>query len=225
MAGRLPATILTAVAAALLAAPASGQNQAQTQTGADAEATWTLPRTADGRPDFQGFWTTQTFTPAAATRAPRRQGVLHRRGSGRAPAAADRRGRGSARAGRHQSRGCGGERATTLPGEPRRLIRTLRQRDLAADAGPQGDLDSANVADHGSPPMAGFHRRRRRPSSARRHAPRRGVGGAPSMVTRSGRYRSAASSGRTTARRCCRRPTTIFISFFRRRATSCCTPS
>ena len=25
--------------------------------------TWTLPRTAEGRPDLQGLWTTQTFTP------------------------------------------------------------------------------------------------------------------------------------------------------------------
>ena len=29
-------------------------------TGADR---WTLPRTTDGRPDLQGIWTTQTFTP------------------------------------------------------------------------------------------------------------------------------------------------------------------
>ena len=33
----------------------------QTQT---AEAhSWTVPRTPDGRPDLQGYWTTQTFTP------------------------------------------------------------------------------------------------------------------------------------------------------------------
>src|SRR3989442_11811199 len=34
---------------------------AEAQT-ADADK-WTLPRTTDGRPDLQGVWTTQTFTP------------------------------------------------------------------------------------------------------------------------------------------------------------------
>ena len=32
----------------------------QSQTSADG---WTVPRTSDGRPDLQGFWTTQTYTP------------------------------------------------------------------------------------------------------------------------------------------------------------------
>ena len=41
--------------------PASAQNQAQRD--ADGAPTWTLPRTSDGRPDLQGYWTTQTFTP------------------------------------------------------------------------------------------------------------------------------------------------------------------
>ena len=36
---------------------------AQIQSNADAESTWTLPRTPDGQPDLQGYWTTQTFTP------------------------------------------------------------------------------------------------------------------------------------------------------------------
>ena len=45
----------------LAAVPASGQSQVQSD--ADGASTWTLPRTPDGQPDLQGYWTTQTFTP------------------------------------------------------------------------------------------------------------------------------------------------------------------
>ena len=44
----------------LVPVPASGQNQVQSD--ADGAQGWTLPRTPDGRPDLQGYWTTQTFT-------------------------------------------------------------------------------------------------------------------------------------------------------------------
>jgi hypothetical protein len=44
------------VAASLFSVPAA----VQTQSPAKARA---IPRTADGRPDLQGYWTTQTFTP------------------------------------------------------------------------------------------------------------------------------------------------------------------
>ncbi len=40
---------------------AAGPVVAQSQTLA--EEPWTMPRTPDGRPDLQGLWTTQTFTP------------------------------------------------------------------------------------------------------------------------------------------------------------------
>ena len=54
--------VVTVVAIGYLApVPAAGQNQASTE--ADGVSTWTLPRTPEGRPDFQGYWTTQTFTP------------------------------------------------------------------------------------------------------------------------------------------------------------------
>ena len=33
------------------------------QTSGGASESWTAPRTPDGRPDLQGIWTTQTFTP------------------------------------------------------------------------------------------------------------------------------------------------------------------
>ena len=55
-------TLVSVIAIGWLAPiPAFGQVQAQ--GGADAPPAWTLPRTPDGRPDLQGFWTTQTFTP------------------------------------------------------------------------------------------------------------------------------------------------------------------
>ena len=45
----------------LAAAPAAAQEPVQSATDAGAE--WTMPRLPDGRPDLQGYWTTQTFTP------------------------------------------------------------------------------------------------------------------------------------------------------------------
>ena len=54
--------LVTVIAIGSLAlVPASGQSQAQ--RAADTAPPWTLPRTPDGRPDLQGYWTTQTFTP------------------------------------------------------------------------------------------------------------------------------------------------------------------
>ena len=53
------ALLVLLVIASLASMPAFGQAQPQTE----ADPTWTAPRTPDGHPDLQGFWTTQTFTP------------------------------------------------------------------------------------------------------------------------------------------------------------------
>ena len=53
----LAALATVVVVGTLLPADAAGQGPA-----AEADD-WTVPRTPDGRPDMQGYWTTQTFTP------------------------------------------------------------------------------------------------------------------------------------------------------------------
>jgi len=56
------AALVSAIAIACLApAPALGQSKAR--SAADTARRGTVPRTPDGRPDLQGYWTTQTFTP------------------------------------------------------------------------------------------------------------------------------------------------------------------
>ena len=47
--------------ACLVPMPVAGQSQPQND--ADGATDWTMPRTSDGQPDLQGYWTTQTFTP------------------------------------------------------------------------------------------------------------------------------------------------------------------
>ena len=54
---------LAAIVAVGLSAPLSVSAQAVGEHAADEAAGWTLPRTPDGHPDLQGYWTTQTFTP------------------------------------------------------------------------------------------------------------------------------------------------------------------
>ena len=60
---RFTLAALTAVVAFGLLAPQTVSAQKEGERTADEAADWTLPRTPDGRPDLQGYWTTQTFTP------------------------------------------------------------------------------------------------------------------------------------------------------------------
>ena len=54
---RLSAFVTVVAVACLWPIPAAGQGEVANG------ATWTVPRLPDGRPDLQGYWTTQTFTP------------------------------------------------------------------------------------------------------------------------------------------------------------------
>ena len=54
------ALVIMAVIGGWLPAAAVGQ---EVIAGDPADAAWTVPRMPDGRPDLQGTWTTQTFTP------------------------------------------------------------------------------------------------------------------------------------------------------------------
>jgi hypothetical protein len=57
---RFGAVALAVFGAALLSAPAHGAEPAAKDTSKSPKS-WTLPRTPDGQPDFQGYWTNGTY--------------------------------------------------------------------------------------------------------------------------------------------------------------------
>lgn len=57
------AALVAAVGVWLTPFAAEGQASAGAAPAAQAASSYTVPRTADGHPDLQGFWTNQTYTP------------------------------------------------------------------------------------------------------------------------------------------------------------------
>ena len=57
---RFHASAIAAFGAALLLMPGNGAEPAAKVAG---KTPWTVPRTADGQRDFQGYWTNGTFIP------------------------------------------------------------------------------------------------------------------------------------------------------------------
>jgi len=58
-----PSAAAVAAAAGVWLVPGAAGGQASGAAGQEAEQAYAVPRTADGHPDLQGFWTNQTYTP------------------------------------------------------------------------------------------------------------------------------------------------------------------
>ena len=55
--------VAVGVLVTLVASPVAGQGSSTTATAGQAASSYTAPRTPDGQPDLQGFWSNQTYTP------------------------------------------------------------------------------------------------------------------------------------------------------------------
>ena len=57
------ASVLAAAIAVVLLAPVLAQAPSPAPKAGAPAKTWKVPRTPDGQPDLQGFWTNTTYTP------------------------------------------------------------------------------------------------------------------------------------------------------------------
>ena len=114
----------------------------------DPEPGWEMPRLADGQPDLQGYWTTQTFTPMErpeylgdkAFYTDEEWALLQSQLTveGADPLAPVR----------HRDRGSRGAGPRAAAGASGRDLRPLRQLHLAENGGPQGAVDPPHLAGH-----------------------------------------------------------------------------
>ncbi len=225
MSRRYLAPVVAAAAIGILAAVPAGSQAQQAAGGSAAESTWTLPRTADGHPDLQGFWTTQTFTPlqrpehlgdkeffteeeaAALQQELTAEGVDPLAGNVIALADAEER----------EQRLYQENRENNNPS----YVHYDNEIWLRTPV-PKG-LSTRRTSLITDPPNGRFP-----PLTAEAEAPpsaRRAASRALSTGTSAGRSPSGASSGRTTGRRCSRRPTTTSTRSCRRRTMSSSSPS
>ena len=196
--------------------PASGQNQPQ--SAAETAPTWTPPRTPDGRPDLQGVWTTQTFTPLErpeylGDRAWYTEEEWAALQAQLTSDGVDPLARSSINIEDAATR----ETALHQSNRDASYVHYDNAIWLATDV-PKG-LSSRRTSLITDPADGQVPPGHRKPSSARPMPVTLVGNAAPSTATRPGPWASGASSTDTTARRCCHRRTTMFIRFFRRPIT------
>ena len=140
-------TVAMVLAVALLASgPVLAQSQSQ--SAANAETDWEMPRLADGQPDLQGYWTTQTFTPMQRPEYLGDQAFYTEEEFAQLQAQLTVDGADPLARFVIDIPDAAELRAGSRPEPPRRVLRPLRQRHLARHPGAEGVVDPAHLADH-----------------------------------------------------------------------------